>query len=716
MFGVDSNYYIGLRLLNENNEKAARNKFLICAKKGSYYCAQKSMQQLCKIGTVEEKNKACTNLLKKYNDDTSILTAILNYYSYREFDKIIEITNSCDIQKTNNHIIKYRMEALQQTNNALFWDELYRWLTEKQISTEQYSFCRDFLSSEIATLPEIFVETKPLFYSEQNSDTFNFNDNFDENFQDNQNNQQKTLTDLDIKLLVIKFRLELYKRNYTYTSLKSNQIIDFLIQKKIPASKYIASDLGKTFLYGNTQIIRNAKYFIELAEYFCNTPMEFYFWFYAGRFFDKGSLYTKETTESFINAINSTEDPNLKDNAIWYLFSSSMNNSVENTIRFIEEYAPKWKDPAYFEDFFDNLSVKLFASGKIGYFYQIYKAIENYASDTTVSQYGYIFARLAQEKLLPAKQETILNAFNKSIMQIESPYYSILARYNLKKFYPDYYNQNFSAIKESDFIDTNTEEREALIDKNADRLLSGYVYFGFPELIYDEWKSFDCKSISAQTSDFISDFLKKCSTGNDEYYTQSLRIACRSKSNLKLMYPKDFENIIDSIALNNDIEPEVLYALVRSESFFNPVVTSSAGAIGLTQLMETTGSDIARKMKISQYLLTDPETNLKFGSFYLKDLIRRCNNNYLLAFFSYNAGITRVRRWQKVSIPVIGTKTNLPMDLFLETLPYQETREYGRKLLSASVIYKWLYSKDLQNPENDYDKMIETILTGTKNE
>ena len=133
-----------------------------------------------------------------------------------------------------------------------------------------------------------------------------------------------------------------------------------------------------------------------------------------------------------------------------------------------------------------------------------------------------------------------------------------------------------------------------------------------------------------------------------------------------------------------------MYALIRSESFFDADVTSSAGAIGLTQLMEFTAGDIAHRFKISDYSLTDPETNIRFGTWYLSNLISRCDDSPLLGFFSYNAGITRVRRWLQSSLIEFGKKSNMPLDLFLETLPFAETREYGRKLISATIVYDWL--------------------------
>ena len=123
--------------------------------------------------------------------------------------------------------------------------------------------------------------------------------------------------------------------------------------------------------------------------------------------------------------------------------------------------------------------------------------------------------------------------------------------------------------------------------------------------------------------------------------------------------------------------------------------------------MPLTAKDIARKLKAEEYSLFDPQTNLEFGAFYLAEMYRRCDNSMLLAFFSYNAGITKVRRWLQTSIAEFGRKGDLSGDLLLETLPYEETREYGRKLVGASAMYELLYS---ENNVDSYKKMVESLV------
>ena len=164
-----------------------------------------------------------------------------------------------------------------------------------------------------------------------------------------------------------------------------------------------------------------------------------------------------------------------------------------------------------------------------------------------------------------------------------------------------------------------------------------------------------------------------------------------TKDQLKLVYPQNYSKLVDTYSKKYDINTSVIYALIRSESFFDKEVVSSAGAVGLTQLMSPTAGEIAQKLRIKEYSLTDPETNIMFGTYYLSELIRRGDGSLLRAFFSYNAGFRKVTTWLNSSMMEFGKAGNLDMDLFLETIPVSETREYGRKLVSATIMYEYLY-------------------------
>ena len=113
-FGYDAEYFMGLKQLKEGNEKEARNKFLICAEKGTYYCKRKSEETLCTIGNVQENNKSVLDLYKEYQDSDSLLIAVKQLNSANEIHKIIECTNNIDFETEYNETIRIRLEALKK--------------------------------------------------------------------------------------------------------------------------------------------------------------------------------------------------------------------------------------------------------------------------------------------------------------------------------------------------------------------------------------------------------------------------------------------------------------------------------------------------------------------------------------------------------------------------------------------------------------------------
>ena len=665
--GDDSDYFIGLRLLNEGNENAAREKFKRCIKKGSPRCAQKSAEALCTFGNIQEKNAAAENLIALFPGDDTLLIAARQFASSGEVNKLIFNTANLDFSTAKNELIRLRLEAMGRRGDSGYEKEVYRWFTECPISTEHYQFYRDFYKHP------------------------DFEGAYENPGSDLAENLKYTP-----EQFAIHYRIESYKRNYSYTTQHSSILEKYFADKILQPAPQLVSDLGKNYLYGTMDFVKNAGYFSRLARDNAGTPAEFYFWFYAGRFYEKAGVYYRQTRQCFEAAMSSANTPEQKDNALWYLLNTSLNFSMDFIIESIGEYSREWTDSEYFEDFFEQLVTALLAAGRLEEFGKIYKAIDGYASDLTTAQFAYLYGRLIQEGLTEGSEEDAMAAFKRACSGGSSVYYKTLAAYRLGLWNKP---EELAKIMCSP---TAVKERglQNETDTSLENLLLGYAYFGFPELIYPEWQKTQGQTISPQTSFYLADFLAKCADDEkNDYYTQSLRIAARAQRNataplspqeLSLVYPTFYSNFVSKYCKEYNISEPVMYALIRSESFFDADVMSSAGAVGLTQLMEFTASDIARRFRISDYSLTDPEINIRFGTWYLANLISRCDDSPLLGFFSYNAGITRVRRWLQSSLIEFGKKSDMPLDLFLETVPFAETREYGRKLISATLVYDWL--------------------------
>jgi soluble lytic murein transglycosylase len=165
-----------------------------------------------------------------------------------------------------------------------------------------------------------------------------------------------------------------------------------------------------------------------------------------------------------------------------------------------------------------------------------------------------------------------------------------------------------------------------------------------------------------------------------------------NREDLELAYPRPWRRQVEQRADESGLAPELLFGLIRTESAFQPDIVSWAGAAGLTQLMAATAEETAGRLKRQggpDYAekgepdLLDPEVNIHLGATYLRYLVDRLEDT-LFALIAYNGGITRFRRWR-------AAETELPGDLFLETVAFSETRTYCRRVLSAAAVYRYLY-------------------------
>lgn len=164
--------------------------------------------------------------------------------------------------------------------------------------------------------------------------------------------------------------------------------------------------------------------------------------------------------------------------------------------------------------------------------------------------------------------------------------------------------------------------------------------------------------------------------------------------NLKLRFPTPYKLLVDENAKSNTLDPAWIYGVIRKESAFSPQITSSAGAIGLMQLLPSTAKFIARKHGIhkkQKIKLNDPNSNIKIGSAYLNYLSKKYNGNRILATAAYNAGPNRVDRW-------IPNDRVLKADQWIDSIPFLETRNYVKSVLEFSTIFKSILS-------HRYDKL-----------
>ena len=152
-------------------------------------------------------------------------------------------------------------------------------------------------------------------------------------------------------------------------------------------------------------------------------------------------------------------------------------------------------------------------------------------------------------------------------------------------------------------------------------------------------------------------------------------------------WPRAFATEIDTHTADYTWDSLLFQGLVREESAFAPSVVSWAGAIGLSQLMWPTAKMTARQMgiRIRRADLNDPSLNVHIGTTYFDGLAQRWNGHLPLAVASYNAGPGAVKRW-------VDARGHLELDAWVETIPYDQTRHYVKRVVSSWQAYKFLYA------------------------
>ncbi len=178
------------------------------------------------------------------------------------------------------------------------------------------------------------------------------------------------------------------------------------------------------------------------------------------------------------------------------------------------------------------------------------------------------------------------------------------------------------------------------------------------------------------------------------WWERAINTAERTKTltNMDLRYPTPYENLLRARAREFDVDEAWLYGLVRQESRFNPSARSSVGASGLMQIMPATARWIAGKLGIkgwqqgSEY---DPDTNVNFGTFYLKQMLVQLDGSPVLASAAYNAGARRAQNW-RADVPLEGA-------IYIDTIPFTETRDYVRKVMSNAAQYARLFGRQMES-------------------
>ena len=180
------------------------------------------------------------------------------------------------------------------------------------------------------------------------------------------------------------------------------------------------------------------------------------------------------------------------------------------------------------------------------------------------------------------------------------------------------------------------------------------------------------------------------------WYDRAIYAADRTenKHNYSYRYAMPHQNYVVSHSRNAGIDPAWAYGLMRQESRFNTTARSHVGAGGLMQIMPDTAKLVARQMgeTYNPAALTDMNTNIRYGTFYLSMIQSQLSSSPVLATAGYNAGPNRARRWQPDS-------QSIAADQYTESIPLTETRDYVKHVMTNATHYGVLLGQGAQSIE-----------------
>jgi len=263
--------------------------------------------------------------------------------------------------------------------------------------------------------------------------------------------------------------------------------------------------------------------------------------------------------------------------------------------------------------------------------------------------------------------ETLFKAISE-----ERDYYGFLAADHLGREYA-FQHQSFAL---------ESSGHEPLRAIPAVRRVEELHYHEEQQLAHSEWHYVLNDSDSARQQQLAA------LAADQGWHRMAIDAAAKAKAwdALDLRFPMPYQETFSHYGTVQRVPHTELMAIARRESAFYPEARSPVGARGLMQIMPATGKQVASQLgrPHSTSALYDVEHNVLLGSAYYRQLLDRFDGNRIFALAAYNAGPHRVDRWRKKS------DGSVPVEVWVETIPYKETRNYVQAVLSYNVVFQYL--------------------------
>jgi soluble lytic murein transglycosylase len=462
----------------------------------------------------------------------------------------------------------------------------------------------------------------------------------------------------------------------------------------------LINDLGKAFQYTQSGGEGLTLYTQWLTDKNLSFDLQYRLNFYAGRVARRMGNQNTKGIALFEQALTLAPDADQIDACIWYILDLTITGSTNNFHEKLTKYVPEWHKASYYHDILERYLHKLVSGRDWNKVIKTYDLIKYTSATASKVAYARVIARAIENKYLSAAD---LRLAAKSI-DIESAdalaFYRAAYDVGIVPSIPSfiYRSQCAAALNEPFMI--LTEEPETVIKEYSPymQFIMGFfrnkaVDFMLPHIKELEHKlTVDELRIVAKALHDAGYYAKCMEVVSSYIYREG---SSRNRRDWELLFPRPYLELVEKRAKEFDLEPSLLYGLIRSESAFRAAVISRAGAVGLMQLMPFTAKDMAERIKREggpNYFgendlvdSTNPALNVHIGTYYFKYL-RDYFDDPILALMAYNGGQNRIRR--------LRSANNLPIDLFVETVPIYETRDYGKRVPAVAKIYHELYYKN----------------------
>lgn len=405
------------------------------------------------------------------------------------------------------------------------------------------------------------------------------------------------------------------------------------------------------------------KRYSEAAEFF-NQSQDKY-WELRSRYRAK----EKEVVLTSINDMLNSDDSRMATVLIAVASDKRREGDFDGAVELLRKIIDKF--PSEKEEAIWGIGWAYFVSGEYKKSTEIFKSLFEKYND---SKYLYWYARSMEMSGENASDKY------KTLLENKKDYYSLVALRRL--------NSSANIVKSAEIIKTR---KNLLSLKNYMPKKFARIEYLF-ELDFKKEAAAELLYFSRKTNS-LDDIYYICAKLNElGYYNYSVKLASKVpeiNKMIEFIYPLAYWDTIEKLSEKYNIDPLLILAIVREESRFNSDARSPAGALGLMQLMPKTALRFDKKLRLgirNSYDILNVQNNLNIGTHYLSNLIKEFDS-FAPAIASYNAGEDIVRKWLKEG-------KYKSADEFIEDIPYQETRNYVKKVLSSYFEYKRIFSYD----------------------